>query len=40
MAIEFKSLDYENTVTIGGTIATGTNDIISGPFLDIVFLKK
>ena len=32
MAIEFKSLDYENTVTIGGTIATGTKDIISGPF--------
>ena len=32
MAIEFKSLDYENTVTIGGTIATGTDDIISGPF--------
>ncbi len=32
MAIEFKSLDYENTVTIGGTIAAGTDDIISGPF--------
>jgi hypothetical protein len=32
MAIEFKSLDYENTVTIGGTITANTDDIISGPF--------